>query len=74
VWPRHARRGDRRVAYLHDVEAFDVICDVPVPLQVDGEYLGMVERVAVRYRRNAVRVFTPAAVSARGPASAAAGT
>ena len=74
VWPRHARRGDRRVAYLHDVDAFDVSCDVPVPLQVDGEYLGMVERVAVRYRRDAVRVFTPAAVSSPGRASAAAGT
>jgi diacylglycerol kinase family enzyme len=73
VWPAHARRRDRRVAYLHDVEAFDVICDVPVPLQLDGEYLGRVERLAVRYRRDAVRVFTPV-VPVRGRASAAAGT
>jgi len=73
VWPAHARRRDPRVAYLHDVEAFDVICDAPVPLQLDGEYLGRVERLAVRYRRDAVRVFTPV-VPVRGRASAAAGT
>ncbi len=59
VWPGHARRNDRRVAYLHDVDALDVVCDLPVPLQVDGEYLGLVERVELRYRPAAVDVFTP---------------
>jgi diacylglycerol kinase family enzyme len=74
VWPVHARRNDRRVAYLHDVESFDVICDQPVSLQLDGEYLGRFERVEVRYRRDAVRVvIPPAAAPARGRASAAAG-
>ena len=74
VWPVHARRRDRRVAYLHDVDSFDVICDQPVPLQLDGEYLGPAERVEVRYRRDAVRVvIPPAAASARGRARAAAG-
>jgi diacylglycerol kinase family enzyme len=74
VWPVHARRRDRRVAYLHDVDSFDVICDLPVPLQLDGEYLGPAERVEVRYRRDAVRVvIPPAAASARGRARAAAG-
>ena len=73
VWPAHARRRDRRVAYLHDVDAFDVVCDEPVPLQLDGEYMGRVERLAVRYRRDAVRVFTPA-VPVPGRAPAAAGT
>ncbi len=73
VWPIHAGRGDRRVAYLHDLESLDVTCDVPVPLQVDGEYLGQVERVELRYRRDAVRVFTPA-VPGRAPAPVTAGT
>ena len=73
VWPAHALRRDRRVTYLHDVDAFDVVCDVPVPLQLDGEYLGRVERLAVRYRRDAVRVFTSVA-PVPGRASAAAGT
>ena len=42
LWPRHARGGDRHVSYLHDVAALDVACDVPVGLQLDGEYLGQV--------------------------------
>jgi diacylglycerol kinase family enzyme len=58
VWPGHARRRDRRVAYLHDVAELDVVCDLPVPLQVDGEYLGLVERVELRYRPAALDVFT----------------
>ncbi len=71
VWPMHARRRDRRVAYLHDVDAFDVVCDAgPTPLQLDGEYLGRVERVAVRYRRDAVRVFIPVGLVPAVPAAA----
>jgi diacylglycerol kinase family enzyme len=70
VWPMHARRRDRRVAYLHDVDAFDVVCDAPTPLQLDGEYLGRVERVAVRYRRDAVRVFIPVGPVPAVPAAA----
>jgi len=77
LWPLHARRVDRRVAYLHDVPGFDVVCDVPLPIQLDGEYLGRVERVEIRYRPAAVRVFVPgstAAAFSQGQAPEAAGT
>jgi diacylglycerol kinase family enzyme len=70
VWPRHASGRDARVQYLHDVAALEVACDEPVALQVDGEYLGRVERVAVRYRPAAVRVLIPPSAVASFPAPA----
>ena len=68
LWPRHVRGSDQRVAYLHDVDAADIDCDQPVPLQLDGEYLGMVESARVRYHPAAVRVLIPAAAAASFPA------
>jgi diacylglycerol kinase family enzyme len=69
VWPRHATGRDGRVLYLHDVAEIQVECDEPVALQVDGEYLGRVERVTLRYRPAAVRMLIPpaAAASFRAP-------
>ena len=61
LWPRHARRGSRRVGYLHDLDDFTVACDVPTAIQIDGEYLGQVDRVHFRYERDAIRVFVPRA-------------
>jgi len=60
LWPRHARHGSRRVGYLHDLDDFVVACDVPTAVQIDGEYLGQVDRVHFRYERAAIRVFVPA--------------
>ncbi|MDX6553621.1 MAG: hypothetical protein QOH74_2109 [Gaiellales bacterium] len=75
VWPRHARGGDRRIAYLHDVAKLDVVADEPMALQLDGEYLGRVDRVELRYRPDRLRVVTPRpGASARGRARARAGT
>jgi diacylglycerol kinase family enzyme len=76
VWPRHARGRDRHVSYLHDVAALDIACDVPVGLQLDGEYLGQVEAAAVRYHPQALRMLIPPAAEASFPVPepAAAGT
>jgi diacylglycerol kinase family enzyme len=59
LWPRHAKHCSRRVGYLHDLDDFTVACDVPTAIQIDGEYLGHVERVHFRYERDAVRVLVP---------------
>ena len=59
LWPRHAKHGSRRIGYLHDMDDFTVACDVPTAIQIDGEYLGHVERVHFRYERDAVRVLVP---------------
>jgi diacylglycerol kinase family enzyme len=76
VWPRHAGGHDARVTYVHDVAALDLTCDEPVPLQLDGEYLGRVESAEVRYHPAAISVLIPPSVVASfpDPASAAAGT
>jgi diacylglycerol kinase family enzyme len=75
VWPRHARGGDPRIAYLHDVPELDVTADEPLALQLDGEYLGRVDRVELRYRPDRLRVVTPRpGASARGRGRARAGT
>ncbi len=60
IWPRHARHGSRSVGYLHDLHAFTVECDEPTAFQIDGEYVGHVERVEFAYRPDAIRVVVPA--------------
>jgi diacylglycerol kinase family enzyme len=60
IWPRHARKGgSRRVGYLHDLHRFSVECDEPTALQLDGEYVGDVERVEFGYRPDAIAVLVP---------------
>jgi diacylglycerol kinase family enzyme len=59
LWPRHAKHGSSRIGYLHDMDDFTVACDLPTAIQIDGEYLGHVERVHFRYERDAVRVLVP---------------
>ena len=59
LWPRHAKHGSRRIGYLHDMDDFTVACDVPTAIQIDGEYVGHVERVEFAYRPNAIEVFIP---------------
>ena len=69
VYPRHARHGSSRIGYLHDVGELTITCDVPTALQVDGEYLGDVEQVHIRYLPGAVTVLVPA--GREGPAAPA---
>ena len=72
LWPRHATAGDSRVAYLHDVDLVEVTCDRPLPAQIDGEYLGLVERCRIAYRPGAISVFVPPVASGPGREPAAA--
>jgi diacylglycerol kinase family enzyme len=45
-----------------DVESFEVrALGAPLPAQVDGEYLGEVERASFRYERDVLRVVFPGA-------------
>lgn len=59
IWPRHAGHGSRRVGYLHDLESFTVDCDEPTALQLDGEYVGHVDRAEFSYRPGAIEVLVP---------------
>jgi diacylglycerol kinase family enzyme len=59
MWGRHASGRDRRVTYLHNVSELVVLSDEKVPVQIDGEYLGEFERVAIRFLPDAVRAFVP---------------
>lgn len=54
-------RGDRAKAgdllYVHDADRIEVVCDRPMPLEVDGEDLGDVERAVIEAERAAVAVL-----------------
>jgi diacylglycerol kinase family enzyme len=41
----------------HDLDRIEVLCDVPLPLQADGEDLGDVERAVFEAERSAVTVY-----------------
>jgi diacylglycerol kinase family enzyme len=45
-----------RALYLHDMDEIEVECDVPLPLQVDGEDLGDVDAARFEAERDALRV------------------
>ena len=45
------------VLYGHDLDGFEVVCDAPMPLQVDGEDLGDVERAIFECERDAISVL-----------------
>lgn len=45
------------VLYGHDLDRLELVCDTPMPLQVDGEDLGDVESVLLECDRDAVAVL-----------------
>jgi diacylglycerol kinase family enzyme len=47
----------RGMLYAHDRDRVEIVCDRPLPLQVDGEDLGDVERVDCVCERGAVEVL-----------------
>ncbi|HEX6490439.1 MAG TPA: diacylglycerol kinase family protein [Gaiellaceae bacterium] len=53
--PGQRRPGD--VFYGHDLDLIEVQCDLPLPLQADGEDLGDVERAVFEAERDAVTVL-----------------
>ena len=50
----HPRDG---MLYAHDADRIEVVCDAPMPLQVDGEDLGDVEEAIFEAERAAVAVL-----------------
>ena len=55
-------RGDRtkeepNLLYAHDADRIEIVCDAPMPLEVDGEDLGDVEQVVVEAERDAITVL-----------------
>jgi diacylglycerol kinase family enzyme len=57
----HAVRGTGRpsdgLLLAHDIDRIEIACDGPLPLHVDGEDLGDVERVVIEAERDAIDVF-----------------
>jgi diacylglycerol kinase family enzyme len=53
----HAKPGERRVAYFHDVEEAVVECDRPLPAQVDGDDLGDVTVARFGLDREGMRLL-----------------
>jgi diacylglycerol kinase family enzyme len=52
-----ARRPDRLLAYLHDVDDVHVKCSRPLPMHADGDDLGDVEEAVFAVARNAARIL-----------------
>lgn len=52
-------RRSRHVAYLTDVTDATIVGYGPVPYQVDGDYLGDVERLEVRHEPEVLRLVIP---------------
>jgi len=50
-------RGRAGLLYAHDEDGFEIVCDEPLPLQVDGEDLGDVESAVFEAERGAVRIL-----------------
>jgi diacylglycerol kinase family enzyme len=57
---RGARRPGNGLIVLHDVERAVVRCDVPMPLQVDGEDLGDITSAVFESEPGAVTALVPA--------------
>jgi diacylglycerol kinase family enzyme len=62
AWWVLAGRGQERsrhVLYVHDADELRIVCDAPLPLQVDGEDLGDVGEAHFEAERDALQVLTP---------------
>jgi diacylglycerol kinase family enzyme len=62
AWWVLAGRGQQRsphVLYVHDADELRVVCDVPTPLQTDGEDLGDVTEATFEAERAALQVLVP---------------
>jgi diacylglycerol kinase family enzyme len=62
AWLVLAGRGQERsrhLLYVHDADELRIVCDAPLPLQVDGEDLGDVGEAHFEAERDALQVLTP---------------
>jgi diacylglycerol kinase family enzyme len=57
AWSVLRGRPRQGMLYAHDVDRIEIVCDEPMPLQVDGEDLGDVREVLFEAERGAVRVL-----------------
>jgi diacylglycerol kinase family enzyme len=55
---RHLRR-DRMVHERADLDAFTITGHGPIPYQLDGDYLGEVDQLAMRYEPDALELIVP---------------
>jgi diacylglycerol kinase family enzyme len=53
----HGQEDAPDVIYAHDLDRIEIVCDRPLPLQVDGEDLGDVESAVFEAERGAVSVL-----------------
>jgi diacylglycerol kinase family enzyme len=49
--------GKSGMLYVHDTDRLEIVCDVPMPLQADGEDLGDVQEAVFEAERSAVAVL-----------------
>jgi diacylglycerol kinase family enzyme len=57
----HPRAGYPGLPVLHDIDGFSLESDIPLPFQLDGEYVGDRTSVAFGCLRSALAVFAPPA-------------
>ena len=50
-------RGKSGMLYVHDTDRLEIVCDVPMPLQADGEDLGDVREAVFEAERGSVAVL-----------------
>ncbi len=55
----HGQTRDRAIAYGHDLDNIRITCEVPTPIQVDGEDLGNVREANISCERNAATFLIP---------------
>jgi diacylglycerol kinase family enzyme len=53
----HGLEHARGILYAHDRDRVEIVCDRPLPLQVDGEDLGDVERLECVCERGAIAIL-----------------
>ena len=64
-----ALRDSRSIDFRTDLEEFEVVSHAPFPYQVDGDYLGEIERLRFRHEPDALSLVVPdPAASPSGPA------
>jgi diacylglycerol kinase family enzyme len=54
---KHAHVGRRGAYLVHDLDGLTVLADEPMPVQVDGDFLGPQEKLVFRSAPNAVKVL-----------------
>ena len=54
---RHPKTGERGAFVRHDLAGLTVLADEPMPVQVDGDYLGLQDKLSFHSALNAVNIL-----------------